>query len=66
MEETRMSISKFMNAIDTVTKWVIGSNNDGDHWGTITWREADVGVKRKGKRAKAKSKHIIVKSREIQ
>ena len=45
MEEIRMSISKFMNAIDTVTKWVIGSNNDGDHWGTITWREADVGMK---------------------
>ena len=57
MEEIRMSISKFMNAIDTVTKWVIGDPKPT--------KVGAVGVKRKGKRAKAKSKHIIVKSREI-
>jgi len=33
-----MSIDKFMKATEDVTSF-IGANNDGDHWGTITWHE---------------------------
>jgi len=34
-----MSIDKFMKAIEDVTSF-IGANNDGDHWGTITWHDS--------------------------
>ena len=59
-----MRSDKFMKAIEDVTSF-IGSNNDGDHWGTITWHEADVSMKRKTKRNSTRSNRIV-KSREIQ
>ena len=41
-----MSIDKFMKAIEDVTSF-IGANNDGDHWGTITWDELDPTIDQK-------------------